>query len=129
MIKTRIAAAAAIFTFALAALFATFAAATASADAGAASSNGGTVMTDTAEESVKHARHELDAQLAAARDGNGVNVPKPGSVGDQPHTAFPGTPLAPYTGKPDHNDGDDPAADPRAPMSMETSSSTVKPDH
>ena len=123
MIRTRIAATAALITFGLAALGAIFAA------AAHADTENGTTMTGTAEQSVEHARTALDEQLDAARNGNSVNVPQPGSAQTQRHQAFPETPQGPYTGKPDpHPLGEDPAHT-HDPAPMETTSSTVNTDH
>jgi len=113
MIKTRIAGTAALFTFGLAALGG-IAAATAHAD-----TQDGNVMTPTAEQSIENARTAFDQQLDAARDGNGVNVPAPGSAEAVRHQAFPETPHGPYTGKPNPHDRGEDAAHPHSPQPMQ----------
>lgn len=114
MIKTRIAATAAMFSFGIAA-FSGIAAATANADA-----EGGTVMTPTAEQAVDNARTAYDQQLGAARNGNSVNVPAPGSAEAVRHQAFPETPYGPYTGKPNPHDRGEDAAHTHDPLPMQT---------
>jgi hypothetical protein len=113
MIKTRLAATAALLTFGLAA-FAGILAATAHAD-----TDGGTTMTPTAEQSIENARTAFDQQLDAARDGNTVNVPAPGSADNDRHQAFPETPHGPYTGKPNSHDRGEDAAHPHSPQPMQ----------
>ncbi|KUH68837.1 hypothetical protein AU184_16335 [Mycolicibacterium novocastrense] len=127
MIKNRIAATAALVIFGLAALAGVLAAASANADAG--SSTSGTEMTGTAQQSVANARQALDEQLDAARDGNGVGVPAPGIAQTEQHVTFPKTPHGPYTGKPGHNDGADPATGSQAPQPMQVASTQVKTAH
>jgi hypothetical protein len=101
MIKTRIASAAAIFTFGLAGLAGTVVAiaAPAYADTQTTVAVDGTTMTGTAASAVEDAR-EVSEELAGATRGPDVSpVPAPGSAATRDHALFPGSP-APHS---DHN--------------------------
>ena len=101
MIKTRIASAAAIAAFGLAALSGTVVAiaAPANADTNSVVTVDGTSMSGTAGPAVADAR-SIPEQLAEATRGPDVaHVPAPGSAAVQDHTPFPHNP-APHS---DHN--------------------------
>jgi hypothetical protein len=99
MIKNRIASAAAIATFGLAALSGAVVAFAAPASADTATKVDGTSMTGTAGQAVADAR-AVPEELANATRGPEVSrVPAPGSAATQDHLPFPHTPT-PHS---DHN--------------------------
>jgi hypothetical protein len=101
MIKIRIASAAAVFTFGVAALGGTVVAiaAPANAETGSTSSVDGTSMTGTAGPSLDDARKVSDELQDATRGPNVTSVPAPGTAATQEHVPFPHTPHSPHEGQ------------------------------
>ena len=99
MITTRIATAAALFTFGLASLGGTVVAIAAPANADTGIQVDGTNMTGTAGPAVEDAR-TIPVELEDATRGPDVTgVPAPGSAAAQRHWTFPQTPRSPHEGQ------------------------------